>query len=253
MLKEFCRSIGRVIFGRFIPHLAYPVLCGPLRGTKFILGSLAGDGGGASVYLNGIEHEQTHIFQETVKPGNILFDIGANVGYYTLLGSRLVGNSGRVIAFEPVIQNLSYLERHVRLNRLRNVMIISAACADSNSLAKLCSGINCATGHLSDPSQDVGSYQADDSVYVPALTVDEFVAKSGLVPNVIKIDVEGAELRVLKGAQQTVLSAKPKIFLSVHSSELRSTCLDYLSQKGYSVRPLNGDVSQASEYLCSAD
>ena len=254
MFKQIIRRLGQVICGRCIPRLAYPVLCGPLRGAKLILGSLSGEGGGASVYFNeGCERDQTQTFQETVKPGDIVFDIGANVGFYTLLGSRLVGNSGRVIAFEPVIQNLSYLERHVRMNRLRNVMILAVACADSNSLLTFRSGVNRATGHLADTSQDAGIYQTGHSVWVPALTVDEFVAKSGLLPKVIKIDVEGAELHVLKGAQQSLIAAKPKIFLSIHSAQLRSVCLDYLQQKGYSAHPLNGNVSEATEYLASAD
>jgi hypothetical protein len=102
-LSEFLRKAVRVVAGRLLPRIAYPVLRGPLKGARFVLGSLAGEGGGASVYLNQVERHQTAALVDVLRSGQIFFDIGANVGYYTVLGSRLVGVSGSVLAFEPVL------------------------------------------------------------------------------------------------------------------------------------------------------
>ena len=130
------RKYLRYISGKLLPKdWPYPILRGPLRGTRFILGAGAGAGGGASVYFNLVEPVQTKAFCEMVHRGNTVFDIGANVGYYTLLASRLVGDKGLVVAFEPAVRNLSYLYRHVSLNCATNVMIVPAACAATCFLA----------------------------------------------------------------------------------------------------------------------
>src|SRR5258708_797490 len=104
-MDNLIRSTARIVFGKLMPKLAYPVICGPLQGSRFILGTLAGEGGGSSVYFNLLEPEQTSAFVNTVKNGMVLFDIGANVGYYTILGARLVGSKGKVFSFEPLIKN----------------------------------------------------------------------------------------------------------------------------------------------------
>lgn len=144
------RSSARVVFGRLLPRLAYPVTRGPLRGARFMLGTLAGKAGGSSVYFNLSEPEQTAALTNKLSDGQVLFDIGANVGYYTILGARLVGNRGKVIAVEPVIRNLVYLYQHIILNKANNVSIVSAAYSDTVSLTTFSLGQNYATGYLSD-------------------------------------------------------------------------------------------------------
>ena len=142
-------KIGRFVSGKLLPKgWAYPIVSGPLRGTRFVLGAAPGEGGGATRYFNLYEPEQTQAFVNTVSRGQTVFDIGANVGYYTLLGSKLVGEDGQVVAFEPVTQNLFNLYRHIVLNKAKNVIIIPAACSDRCSLATFDRGDNCALGHL---------------------------------------------------------------------------------------------------------
>src|SRR5574341_250760 len=116
---------AHLVFGKLLPQIPYPVLWGVQKGNKYVLGSLAGKGGGASVYFNMVEPEQTSCFAETLKKGMVFFDIGANVGYYTILAAQLVGPTGRVFAFEPVIRNIVYLYRHTILNRVKNVTILA--------------------------------------------------------------------------------------------------------------------------------
>ncbi len=241
-MNRLIRSGARKVI-KIVPRLPFPIVAGPLRGMKFVLGSLAGEGGGSSVYINRVEPEQTLAFVKTVRAGQTLFDIGANVGYYTLLGSRLVGATGRVYAFEPAIRNIHFLYQHLVLNNVRNVIIISAACSEHTALAAFSGGSNYALGHL-----NIGP-EAPDSVPVPVLSVDEAVRATGVHPDVLKIDVEGAEMSVLRGARETLRLKKPRIFLSTHSDSLRRDCLDFLAHQGYSCHPLCRNGSVPSEYL----
>ena len=235
------RSVGR-LSTRLLPRAAYPVVRGPLRGARFVLGAMSGEGGGASVYFNMVEPEQTAVFSTALKPGQVFFDIGANVGYYTVLGSRLVGLTGRVIAFEPVLRNLAYLYRHILLNGAGNVTVVPAACADAMSIALFAAGEDFATGRLRDE-------KSGSTFPVPVVSVDDVIRHVGISPDVMKIDVEGAELSVLKGAQGALRTSRPAIFLSTHSDALRGSCLEYLRGYGYTCDVLSHDKVNPSEFL----
>jgi FkbM family methyltransferase len=175
----------------------------------------------------------------------LCFDIGANVGYYTLLSSSLVGESGKVVAFEPWARNIQYLYRHIELNRLANVAVLPAACSDSTGIALFSAGRNSAEVHL--------TQRTDCEVAGPVVTVsvDDFVTATGLLPDVMKIDVEGAEHLVLKGARATLAKAKPTVFLSTHSEHLREQCLAYLAQHGYRHRIISVDKEDPFEFVCT--
>jgi FkbM family methyltransferase len=243
------RGVVRWLCARVLPRVSYPVLRGPLRGTRFILGAAAGEGCGASVYVNMVEPGGTQAFLNVLEPGQVVFDIGANIGYYTLVASRRVGAAGRVLAFEPFARNISYLYRHVMLNHADNVTVIPMACSDRTALAVFAEGSNCATGRIVDaPSQAVdGRFE-----YVATVAVDQIVSRSGLVPNVLKIDVEGAEEQVLRGAANTLTTAHPTILLSVHSEQLRSSCIGYLRRLGYAEPVVCSEPGGEAELLFAA-
>ncbi len=243
-MMTILRTVARTVFGKLLPRIAYPIMRGPLSGARFILGALEGEGGGATVYFNMMEPEQAEAMAATLKKGDVFFDIGANVGFYTLLGSRQVGREGKVVAFEPVVRNLAYLYRHLSLNGAGNVTVIPAACSDSLSLVFFASGENFAMGHIAGDPQP-----GEHGQLVPTMSVDDVARKLGLVPDVIKIDVEGAELAVLEGAQETLRAARPKIFLSTHSDALRESCLAYLGELGYSCRVLDPEGANPSTFL----
>ena len=216
-----------------------------------MLGSLAGEGGGASAYFNMVEPEKTAALAQAFRPGDVFFDVGANVGFYTVLASRLLGPRGKVIAFEPSVTNLVYLHRHVRLNKARNVLIVPAACSDVPSLEAFDAGPNRAMGHLVKKGPTGNAGEGELSL-VPTVTVDAAVQKLGFSPDVLKIDVEGAEVSVLRGAEATIRSKKPEIFLEVHSPDLRSACLEILGPLGYTFRTLSRDDAASAEDILAS-
>lgn len=246
---KWLRSSAKVISGRILPRLPYPVLTGPLKGSRIILGALEGAGGGATVYFNMMEPMQTAYFSRMVKEGQVVFDVGANVGYYTILGAKLVGMQGKVFAFEPLARNIAYLHRHVSLNRLSNVSIIPCACSDKIEVAAFYPEENAAVGHLESTS-DKPFTAGSKITLVPTLTLDAVSNKLSVWPDILKIDVEGAELSVLKGAKNILSNYKPTIFLSVHSEALRNVCLAYLTTFNYEFTPLLDDAQHAMEFLC---
>lgn len=241
-MKMLLRSASRVIFGHLLPEgLMLPILRGPLRGTRLALGAIPGPSRGASVYAGSMEPFQSRLIAEKVRPQSVFFDIGANIGFYTILASRLVGPGGTVCAFEPVMRNLAFLYRHIKTARCENVAIIPAACSDRLGISRFEFGENAAVGHLSSIGGRSAALTFRSEALVPTITVDAFVAASGLRPDVMKIDVEGAEYELLLGARGTIKELRPVIFLSTHSGQLRQQCLEYLAGLGYATSPIEGE------------
>jgi FkbM family methyltransferase len=237
ILRRAVTATASLVFGRLLPNVAYPVVRGPLRGCRYILGATAGPAGGVSVHFGRQEIEQLDCLRKLLAPGDVFIDVGANVGLYTLLGSRLVQSSGRVVAFEPMPRNIGFLQRHIDLNAARNVTILPLACADRSGREIFCDGANNALGHLADERES-------GTMVVATVTLDEIVAQLDLTPTVVKIDVEGAEMRVLRGASQLLGKSRPALLLSVHSDNLRSDCLEFLALHRYEARALNGDGTE---------
>jgi len=138
--------------------------------------------------------ETTALLQRLLRPGMVVVDVGANIGYVTTLASRLV-ESGRVFAFEADAESYAYLERNIRANDCRNVTTIPMAVAD-------------VTGALSF-LPDVGGFGrlGEGGLQVQATTLDDYFQAIGAIDiGLIKVDVEGGELAVLRGMRQTVAS-----------------------------------------------
>ncbi|HUF12875.1 MAG TPA: FkbM family methyltransferase [Longimicrobiales bacterium] len=188
------------------------------------------------------EPEQTRAFQKLLQPGDTVLDVGAHVGYYTLLASVLVGDKGRVFSFEPDPRNARFLRRHVHMNARQNVRVEEAAVSDARGSARFERGTGSGTGHLAGS----GGFE------VRTLRLDDFCADRGIAPAAVKIDVEGAEAAVLAGARETILNARPVVFLSTHGADVHAACLARLAEAAYDVAPIVGrDVETSSELLCT--
>src|SRR5205085_2763618 len=137
-----------------------PILAGPLKGARWIAGAAAGSGKGMSVVVNRCERAELERAAAWVTPSDVCFDLGANVGLYTLLFAR---RGRRVVAFEPLPSNIALLTRTVELNRCANVTIVPWAVAESSGTGRFSLGTNRALGHLSpDGDLPVATTSLDD-------------------------------------------------------------------------------------------
>jgi FkbM family methyltransferase len=175
---------------------------------------------------------ETHlqrIIREYVSAGDTVYDIGANIGYVTLSLAKQVGTAGRVIAFEPVPQNIELLRENVAINRLANVEIIERAASDRSGAAVIRMSDNLAMASL--------VWHTDDSlaaeVAIHTVAIDECVQdKELLAPKFVKLDVEGAEGLALLGMRNTLAVAKPVLFVEC-SDAGRETAWQLLQDLGY--------------------
>lgn len=218
------------------------VLQGPAQGMKWVVGS--GDHG---CWLGTFELNKQTLLRQFLRPGLSFFDIGANVGFYTLLAAKLVGVDGQVVAFEPNPANLHYLERHVALNQCRNVLIKSCALSNQSGILGFDTSQSRSMGHLTN---------GEGSMKVKVAILDELLASEEILkPDIIKIDVEGEEYKVLLGSLETLRSCHPTIFLATHGPEIHQQCLFLLDGLGYkiqSVEPLT-DYRQTDEIVAVYD
>jgi FkbM family methyltransferase len=212
-----------------------PILQGALRGKKWIVGSST-----HGCWLGSYEYRKRQLFERSVRRGDVVYDVGAHVGFYTLLASILVGPNGHVVAFEPFPRNLSYLRRHLALNDVRNAVVMAGAVYDRGGIVQL-------TDRL-----DSCQVRVDDAGTLPvrAFTLDDLAFQGRLpAPTVMKIDVEGAEGAVLRGATRLLVEKRPLLFLSTHGGKVHAECCKLLVGLGYGLRPIDGSTVETSAEL----
>lgn len=176
---------------------------------------------------------------EFVRDGMTCYDIGANAGFYTLALARLAGATGRVVAMEPLPENAANLLHHVRINHLPQVTIIQTAVSDEDGLAGFERHESPSMGHLAPAAR------SRDRVATARL--DTLIERDDVpAPGFVKIDVEGAELAVLRGARATLSRHRPTLLIAFHGDDLFRDCLNLLSGHGYLVRNLRDHPLQAT-------
>jgi FkbM family methyltransferase len=189
-------------------------------------------------YLLGTaDHDEQIWLSNHLKPGETFYDVGANIGFFTLLGAKLVGENGAVVAFEPLPENVRQLERNVLLNQLANVRVVAEAVADVASDERTfwlgADAVARNAGRLVDGDSD------GEAVRVPVTTIDAALTTNGLPPpSLMKIDVEGEEIAV-----QTLSRYRPLILVEVHwINEAFADFADAeLAPLGYAVRTISGE------------
>jgi len=148
------------------------------------------------------EPETARFVMRFLKPGMTFLDIGAHIGEYSLLAGRSVGPTGRVDAFEPQPAIFEFLSLNVTNSKLSNISLHNQAIADRTGVVQM-------SLHSDPAKSSIGALPSPaDIITVPAITLDELLHTAGVSPNLIKVDAEGAERLILKGAES--LLALPK-------------------------------------------
>lgn len=153
-------------------------------------------------------------FADHLDSGGILFDIGANVGFFSVLGARLVGERGKVFSFEPLHANARVIARNARLNRLKNITIVEKAVAESSGRQPLL-----VTEYAGGAVLASGDHRSPDVIrteWVETVSVDDLIFSAGFpAPSFVKIDVEGAEAKVLEGMRRTLRELRPTVLFEI--------------------------------------
>ena len=210
---------------RAIPEsTVVPILSGPSKGLRWTVGA-----GRHGCWLGTYESHFARLIAKLVRPGMLAFDVGAHSGYFTLMLSRLVGETGKVISFEPSQRPSNDLRRNIELNNLSNVEVVEAAVSDRAGTAFFNDIVQAAApsprritdylGHLSQKGRPVDVVRLDDYP----------------VPDFVKMRIEGAEVSALEGAGQ-ILSAQRTIWLvAFHGVPAKLGVIKLLANSGLAI------------------
>ncbi len=218
-----------------------------------------------ALHANRYEPQVEQWLRDWLHPGDVFWDVGANVGLIAMAAATLVQPGGHVLAIEPAPGNLRDLQRHVELNHLgETVRIIRAAvCHHHGSIVSLSllgeDGNSCSNSLMFSGPTVAESPKPSQSMDVPAISLDGLWQEQGQVPTAIKIDVEGAEWLVLQGAT-TLLQQEnaPILILAVHPFWLAHpeevvAIQTHLEALGYRLQDCQGQRPERldyGEYLC---
>lgn len=213
------------------------VASGPLQGTWLHL-NLRSE---KYYWLGNYEPFLVQAISDFVKPGMIVYDVGANIGYMSLIFGKATGAHGKVYTFEPMPDNVSRINVNVTINKLSEIIIIVPAAVSNQAGTDIfLVHKNLSMGKL------VGSGGRDESyeskVEVPTITLDDFVLSDGNpCPHLIKIDVEGGGAKVLNGMSTILSKYHPRIFMEIHGQEERDAAASVLGKNGYEIRRMTVD------------
>ena len=165
------------------------------------------------------EPEETKIFKENIEEGMIVIDIGANIGYYTLIASKLVGDKGKVYAFEPDIRSYNLLVKNIKINKCNNVIpILKAVSNKSGNSTLFINNLEATSSSLSKEN----CRNRTNSIKVKTVTLDESFGKI----DIIKMDVEGAERIIIEGGKRVLKNNNLKILMEFNIKMLKSLGTD---------------------------
>jgi len=218
------------------------------------------------IYFGIKETSKNELFR-SVGTGDIIFDVGANVGEYTLNFARSVGSTGKIFSFEPHPLVFKKLQHHIQINRMNHIKYYNMGLSDAPGKLhmSICETRNSGGRSVSKNNQKENK---GESTQVEVVQLDSIMEQENLSHiDLIKIDVEGHELRVLKGAEKLIVKYKPNLYIEVNNSNLQNhgdssaTLFQWLKSKGYSIydaidlRPIHsvGDFAPHMDIICNHD
>jgi len=201
-----------------------PILGGPAKGLRINL-----HGSAVAFATGAAERPLQDALVREVRAGATVFDIGANVGFVTLVAASLVGPTGRVVAFEPVPANADAIRENLALNNIDWVELHETAVGRAAGSAKMIVSDVSAFSRLETVNVPTGARERID---VGIISIDDFMGLGASpAPDLVKIDVEGAELDVLEGMRRTIAEYRPVILCEVHDCNVAYA--ELMSSLGY--------------------
>lgn len=201
---------------------------------------------GKYIYYRGIFEEQIALsIAKELKPGMTFLDIGANIGLHTIIGAYKVGSLGKVISFEPQAKCRSLLKQNVEINGLNNVTIMGCALGENDSNGKIF--------HVNDHNDGQATIKLENESSAVDFEAIEIKTLSGVMnelsihhADVVKVDIEGAELDMLSGGDEFFKKAKPEVVfiecVEEHLNRFKKSSIDLLqwfNDRGYNAYTLH--------------
>ena len=192
------------------------------------------------------EPAETDLIKKYVKSGMIVFDLGANIGWFTMILSKLVGNSGHVYSFEPDPDYFQTLKENIQLNHLTNVSLFQMGVSNTSGVRNF--SLNKEFGTLV-----IGSKQKKDSLQIETTTLDDFCKKNQIKIDFFKMDVEGSEMLVLDGMKESIKNNPDMKFITeFHPNAIRGVGLspeiffEKIKQIGFKITkiPESGEIKE---------
>ena len=210
------------------------VAAGDLKGYKIQLNLKAEK----SRWLGTYEPELQTAMRDFLRPGMTVYDVGANIGYITLLMKHNVGPGGRVFAFEALPVNIERIRNNIALNNLTNVSVVSAAVLDKTAPVSFFIHDSVGMGKAAGSAGRRGEKYVGE-ISVPGISLDEFVYELGNpAPAAVKMDIEGGEVLALPGMRRILAEYHPLMLLELHGPESEKTAWETLTNAGYTLHSM---------------
>ena len=218
--------LGKFLEGREFVHT---VDAGPATGLRYPI-TLPQDKG---IWTGTYEVELARRIAAAVRPGTVCLDIGGWRGFFS--GVMALAGASKILVFEPLPANATQIRRTLELNPKLSIELIEAAVGETEGRLEFVVMPESSMGKLA-----ASSFQAEQrggqKISVRVVAVDELIATGKFAPPaMLKIDVEGAEMFVLRGARQLLAARKPELFIEVHSPALAKECDAFLTGLGYEI------------------
>lgn len=222
--RSWITAVSRSQWRHPVFQRAFRFCAGRLQGQDGVIQQGIGKGlrfntgpANAGYLLGTAEPEVQTALATFLHRGMVAYDIGANVGFYTLIAARLVGAEGRVVAFEPLAANLLSLRHNLSLNAMDSVLVREEAVGNEDGTARFVVSGEVTLGHLASLGKSLETGATVHTVAVRRL--DSLLREGSLpAPGFLKIDVEGAEADVLAGGQALLESVRPVLLIELHGT-----------------------------------
>lgn len=209
-------AIVRRLVKQFTKRFSIVMRSGALKGMRIVAVA------GPKFLRDEYEPEFFRAFVAHLREGIVVYDIGAHWGYYSLVASRAVGDTGRVIAFEPNPENVQVIRRNIEYNQINNIECLELAIGDTCGKVLFDVGPDTGWGRISDTGK----------LEVECRTLDSLM-DSLPAPQLVKIDVEGAEEATIRGGMNLITQARPVLFIETHGDRRFQECHRLLSNLNY--------------------
>lgn len=184
------------------------------------------------------ERDTTEFISKYLRKNMVCLDIGANIGYYSTLYSKIIGKGGLVLAIEPSPLNFRYLKKNLEFQKFSNSKLYNCACGDKNGTVNF--QVDTRTNKCKVVSKNIKPDSNTEIIAVPLRTINDIVEEIKVNRiDFLKIDVEGYEMKVLEGAWQSIRKFKPTIQIELHINRLGESVtkeiINRLKKEGYKI------------------